>query len=726
MDEKALSVSVRFEPLGVDVDVPVGLLLADAAAQAGIRLQMPCGGEGLCGKCRVRLLPKAAPASAQPTADISPQSLDTGLPLAEARDCTEEKSLVSGSLGLEKNDELLAAPTAQEKRHFSADQLAAGWRLACQVPVLRPLLVEVPETSLAQAAAKILVAGQTLANFPIDPPVVKRFVVLPPPSRQDDAPDLDRLAKALETASTELVPPDEPIASARAMPKAKTESLRVDWPLLRQLPDRLRQYGFQGTAVLAGEWLLDFEPGDTTDQHYGVAVDIGTTTMAAALIHLPTGRQLAVQAELNPQTAFGDDVISRISYAQRSPDHLEELRSAVIGAIDRMIGQLAEQVGIKREQIYYTSLVGNTTMQHLACGITPQYLGQVPFTPAAGDSLVGQAAGLGLRIHPAGLVYVAPVIGGYVGGDIVAGMVAVGLAGQDRPTLFLDIGTNGEIVLAAGGRLFAAATAAGPAFEGARICHGMRAAPGAIERIHFDGQWHIRTVGNQRPKGICGSALIDLAAELLRLGLVRPDGRLVPTGPEDRLQEAVREGDWPESFWPKPDSSPAQLPSSARVADLAQRWTQQHGEPAFVICPAEQSATGRPILLTQRDVRQLQLAAGAIRTGIQMLLRRAGLQVRDLEAVWVAGAFGTYIRRRNAQRIGLLPPELPAERIRFLGNTALAGARLLVLSRQAQTEASRLARSAQHIDLAAEPDFAALFAEAMCFPEGHSLPSGDL
>ncbi len=694
--------------MGATLQVAEGTLLADAAVQAGIQLQMPCGGEGLCGKCRVRLAQGAA------------------------------------------------MPTAQEKRHFSAEQLAAGWRLACQTPVLAPVEVEVSETSLAQAATKILVAGQVLADFPIDPPVVKRLVALPPPNRQDEAADLDRLLRAIradtpepfrpvgetslssvrdrpasrqtgrvrgpsaegsgptaegrrhfpaqpthlrpeEKESLEELPPGECQILEALPPKETPGAIRVDWPLVRQLPDRLRQCGFRGTAVLADDRLLDFEPGDTADQLYGAAVDIGTTTLAAALIHLPTGRQLAVQADLNPQTAFGDDVISRISYAQQSTAHLEELRSAVVSAINRLIGQLADQAGIRREQIYYISLVGNTTMQHLACGITPQYLGQVPFTPAAGGSLVGPAAGLGLDIHPAGLVYVAPVIGGYVGGDIVAGMVAVGLAQQDRPTLFLDIGTNGEIVLAAGSGLYAAATAAGPAFEGARISYGMRAAAGAIERIYFNGQWHIRTIGGARPRGICGSALIDLAAELLRLGGIRPDGRLVANAvgaPEGKLAQ------------------PGQTPTS-----LADRWTVANGEPAFVICPAEQAGTGQPILLLQRDVRQLQLATGAIRAGIRLLLRRAGIRPLDVKAVWLAGGFGNYIRRRNAQRIGLLPPELPVERIRFLGNTALAGARLLTLSRQAQAEAERLARSAQHIDLAAEPDFAAVFAESMIFPE---------
>lgn len=627
MDEKPPSVPVRFKPLGLTVEVAEGTLLAEAAAQAGVELQMPCGGEGLCGKCRVRLLEGATP------------------------------------------------PTAQEIRRFSAEELTAGWRLACQTPVLGPLEVEVPDTSLAQMAAKILVTGQVLADFPIDPPVVKRFVALPPPSRQDDTPDLDRLVRAVLASD----PKTEDYETGREKP------LRVDWPLVRQLPDRLRQSGFQGTAVLADDQLLDFEPGNTVDQHYAAAVDIGTTTLAAALIHLPTGREAAVRAALNPQTAFGDDVISRISYAQRSAAHLEELRSAVASAIDCLIGQLADQAGIRREQIYYITLAGNTTMQHLACGITPRYLGEAPFTPAAGGRLAGQAAGLGFHIHPAGLVYVAPVIGGYVGGDIVAGMVAVGLAQQDRPTLFLDIGTNGEMVLAAGGELYAAATAAGPAFEGARITHGMRAAPGAVERIYFDGQWHIRTIGGERPRGICGSALIDLAAELLGLGMLRPDGRL---------------------HRPDPRTSPPN-----------HRWMESNGEPAFVICLPEQTAGKEPIVLTQRDVRQLQLAVGAIRTGIRLLLRRTDLEPSDLERVFLAGGFGNYIRRRNAQRIGLLPSELPVERIQFLGNTALAGARLLALSRTAQAEAERLAQAAQHIDLAAEPEFASVFAESMVFPE---------
>lgn len=625
MAEGNQKIAVRFEPLGTLVEVALGTLLAEAAAEAGLVLQMPCGGEGLCGKCRVRL--------------------------------------VQGT----------SEPSSEERRLFSPEELEAGWRLACQTAVDQPLIVEVQEGSLLRSTGPILVSGQALASFPLDPQVVKRFLILPPPTRQDDAPDLVRIGRALAESSC---PSEQPMCPS---------PLQVPWHLVRQLPDRLRQSGFQGTAVLADDRLLDFELGDTTSEHYAVAVDIGTTTLAAALLHVPTGQDAAVVARLNPQTALGDDVISRIAYAQRGPDELDQLHQPVISAIDEMIGQLVQRVGIRREQIYQITLVGNTTMQHLLCRINPRYLGEVPFVPATGWGWSTEAGELGLEIHPAGLAYVAPVIGGYVGGDIVAGMVAAGLDQQEAPTLFLDIGTNGEIVLRAGGRLYAAATAAGPAFEGARIAHGMRATTGAIEKVSFDGQWHLRVIAGARAQGMCGSALIDLVAELLRLGVVRPNGRLVrpPDGPEE----------------------------------VRYRIQEFNGEPAFLICTPTESATGKAILLTQRDVRQLQLATGAIRAGIQLLLRRAGLQVLDVQNVFLAGGFGNYIRRRNAQRIGLLPPELPGERIRFLGNTALAGARVLALSRQARALAEHLARTTQHLDLATEPDFATTFAKAMIFPE---------
>jgi uncharacterized 2Fe-2S/4Fe-4S cluster protein (DUF4445 family) len=360
----------------------------------------------------------------------------------------------------------------------------------------------------------------------------------------------------------------------------------------------------------------------------------------------------------------------------------------VVEAVDEMIGQLVDEAGIARERIYETTFSGNTTMQHLLCRIDPHYLGEVPFVPATSGHISVQAVRLGINIHPRGRAYVLPTIGGFVGGDTVAGLLATGLADASGPSILIDIGTNGEIVLAAGGKLWATATAAGPAFEGARILHGMRGCSGAIERVAVDGQLHTRVIGNVPPVGLCGSALIDVGAELLRHKIITPEGRFC---------------------------LPDELPHDV-LPDMGRRVVSHDGQPAFLLVDESESGTGKPILLTQGDVRQLQLASGAIRAGAQLLLRRAELEPADLEQGLVAGGFGNFIRRSRAQRIGLLPPGIPRDRIRYQGNTSLAGARLVALSRSARQQAEEIARRTEHVDLSTDRHFQWTFADAMIFP----------
>jgi len=457
---------------------------------------------------------------------------------------------------------------------------------------------------------------------------------------------------------------------------------------VREIPALLRQAEFRGTAVLADGWLLDFEPGNTEAECFGAAFDVGTTTLAGMLVDLRTGQALALSSRLNPQTGFGDDVLARVLHASQSPGALEELHHAVISAVDEMLGELVEQAGVERRRVYELSFAGNTTMQHLLCRIDPRHLGEVPFVPATADRLLVDAAGLGLHAHARARAYVMPVIGGFVGGDTVAGILATSLADAQGPTLLVDIGTNGEIVLCAGGQIAAASTAAGPAFEGARILHGMRGSSGAIEKVIVDGGLRINVIGDVPPVGLCGSALIDLAAELLRHGVLSREGRL-------------RSGqELPERLLP----------------ELHQRVVPYNQHAAFLLASESETGTGRPIVVTQRDFRELQLASGAIRAGIAILLRRAGLGPADLESVLIGGGFGNFIRRSNAQQIGLLPPEIPRHRIRYQGNTSLAGARLVTISRRARQMAEELARRTRHVDLSSDPEFRWAFAESMIFP----------
>jgi uncharacterized 2Fe-2S/4Fe-4S cluster protein (DUF4445 family) len=404
---------------------------------------------------------------------------------------------------------------------------------------------------------------------------------------------------------------------------------------------------------------------------------------------LNTGQELAVASRLNPQTGVGDDVITRIQHARDHPQGLGELHEAVATACDEMIGQMADQAKIARRQIYELSFSGNTTMLHLLCRIDPRHLGEVPFVPATGGHLLVPASQLGLRIHPRGRAYVMPIIGGFVGGDTVSGILATSLTRAEGPTLLVDIGTNGEIVLFAQGKLFAAATAAGPAFEGARITHGMRSTRGAIEKVIVDGRFRTNVIGGTAPLGLCGSALIDLVAGLLRHRILTPEGRLC---------------------------LPEELPDDV-LPELRRRVVAGDGQVSFLVVPEAESGTGKPIVLTQRDVRQLQLASGAIRAGIAILLNRAGLRPDDLQAVLVAGGFGNFIRRSNAQRIGLLPGAIPRHRIRYQGNTSLAGARLVLVSVRARQLADQLARRTEHVDLSTDPGFQRTFADAMIFPD---------
>ena len=318
--------------------------------------------------------------------------------------------------------------------------------------------------------------------------------------------------------------------------------LQADLGLVRKLPRRLRDAHFQGTAVLDGNRLIDFEPGNTVWDSYGVAVDLGTTTLVAALLDLATGRQVRIVSRLNPQTRFGDDVLTRILMARTSSAGLEQLQQVVVEAIDEMIGELCDATGIARQQVYHVTLAGNTTMQQLFCGIDPGPLGEVPFVPAVQQGLAFPAAEGGLQIHPRGRVYVLPIIGAFVGGDIVGGILATGLADCTSPTLLIDIGTNGEIVLLADGKLTATSTAAGPGLRRRRIAQGMRASQGAIEKVVVDQKLHVHVIGHVPPLGLCGSALIDATAELFRHGIVSPQGRLMSPDelPADVLPDLAR------------------------------------------------------------------------------------------------------------------------------------------------------------------------------------------
>jgi uncharacterized 2Fe-2S/4Fe-4S cluster protein (DUF4445 family) len=417
----------------------------------------------------------------------------------------------------------------------------------------------------------------------------------------------------------------------------------------------------------------------------GVAVDIGTTTVVAKLFSMADGRHLATEAVLNPQTIHGDDVISRIGYAQTSAE-LAHLQKLIIDCLNRLIERLCTKASANPRQIYEVCAVGNTTMNHILLKLPIKQLGQAPYKAFSLDAHSGPARHLGLRINPAGRFYAAENIAGFVGSDTVAVGLATCIYAAKRPTLAIDIGTNGEIILGTADRLCAASCAAGPAFEGARITYGSRAVEGAIQGVFAaNDDIDIDVIGGGPAYSICGSGLIDAVAVLLDLGVIDTTGRFTAV---EELREHV---------------------SSAILA----RMTQYNGQPA--LCLAEPSeAGGQRILLTQKDVREAQLAKAAIRSGIKLLEKEMGIEERDIENVFMAGAFGNYIRRESALRIGLLP-NVAVERIRFVGNAAASGAQMMLLSTRCRQMAHELACKVQYIEIAHEKDFNDIFAESILF-----------
>ena len=531
------------------------------------------------------------------------------------------------------------------------------------------LVVEIPDDSLEGGAQQILTASARLAgDLALAPSVRVVPLALGEPSRDDPRPDLQRLCDAAGTAL------DLPLA------------------LLRRLPGILRDSAWNVALVLDGDSVLDIFPAASARRCCGMAFDLGTTTVVGSLYDLKTGERLAAASALNPQIPLGDDVLARIE-ASRHGDGGTALQAAAARCIGALVADACAQAGTSPEDVYQIVVAGNTTMQQLLAGLDCGALASVPFVPVFRDALRVSAAALGIAAHPNASVWLFPQIGGFVGGDTAAGILAANLDHVAAPTLFLDIGTNGEIVLALpGGRLLATSTAAGPAFEGARISCGMRATRGAIDSVALrDGDLRVTTIGNAPAAGLCGTALIDAVAAFLDCGMVDATGRILD---EDEL----------------PDGLPAALRA---------RLSEDDDGPVLVLAPA---ADGRSaVVLTQRDIRELQLAAGALRAGSEILLARAGLTTADLGAVLLAGAFGNYIRKANALRIGILPA-IDEERVAFIGNAASEGAVRALLSTSERGHARTAAARAEHVDLGTDPEFQNAFGMAMIFPD----PDGDL
>jgi len=459
----------------------------------------------------------------------------------------------------------------------------------------------------------------------------------------------------------------------------------------RFFEQRILTEGIEGRRQILPDIYEKYRKGDSTATIFGVAIDIGTTTVVAKLIDMATGQCLATQATLNPQSRYGDDVISRISYAQND-EKLAQLHTAIIDGINHLIGQLCYQASIGANHIYEVCVVGNTTMNHLFLKLPVVQLGQAPYKAFSLDSHDVSAERLSLQINPTANIHTVENIAGFVGSDTTAGALAVDIDSANDETLFVDIGTNGELVLNTNGHLYAASCAAGPAFEGARISCGSRAVEGAIEGVLLsEGDIDLTVIGNDAPRSICGSGLVDAVAVLLDLGILDATGRFVePRTLKDKLPPTI-----------------------------AARIIEQDGQPGFCLTRA---ATGlplrkqgeQPVFLTQKDIRELQLAKAAIGAGVKVLLRKTGIKETEIRQILLAGAFGNYIRPQSALRIGLLP-DVPLERIYFVGNAAVAGAQMILVSRLCRAKAKELAHKIEYVEIAHEPDFQTVFADCMSF-----------
>jgi uncharacterized 2Fe-2S/4Fe-4S cluster protein (DUF4445 family) len=530
-----------------------------------------------------------------------------------------------------------------DPRAFSPDELRNGWRLACRAAAQQDMTIEVPPLQTRPKAALAGVGRHVILR----PAVQKRYVELEEPTMEDQRSDLERLLDAMDDV--------EP---------------RVPLEVVRTLGRTLRESDWKVTAVLADDVLIGVEPGDTSGRRHAIAFDLGTTTVVATLLDLETGQPRAVRSILNAQQPFGADVISRISATMLEEEALERLQKHAHETLRTLTDEVCTEAGVDAAEVYEVVVTGNVTMIQLALGIDPEPLSMAPFTIAARRLPEARAADFGLAVHERAPAILFPALGAYVGPDIVAGVLATGLTLDRRVRLFIDVGTNSEIVLGSSGRAVACAAPAGPAFEAAQIRCGMRAAEGAIEGVKVvDGDVQLTVIGDVEPQGLCGSGLVDAVAELVGAGILDHSGRF--------------------------------------VADSSERLDKVGEETVFHLADG--------VYLSQRDVRELQFAKASIATGWQILCRQLEIDPAEIAQVLLGGSFGTYLTPASAVRIGLVP-KLPLPRIVAAGNVAGEGAKIVALSVTERAAANAVLDEVEYVELSGREDFNDLFIDQLAFP----------
>ncbi|MSV83663.1 MAG: DUF4445 domain-containing protein [Actinobacteria bacterium] len=552
-------------------------------------------------------------------------------------------------------------PSKLDFRAFTETEIKEGWRLACLVRTAKDIFVDVPALTTRPKAATVGVGRQVILR----PAVQKRYIELEEPSLADQRTDIVRVFDAV----------DDIVANA---------SLAS----MRELPRILRAANFKVTAIFVDQEFLGIEAGDTTALRYGIAYDLGTTTVVATLLDLNTGTPVAVKSMLNKQQPFGADVITRISATMLDPDALAKLSGLAQETLNQLTQEVCLEADVNPNNVYELAIAGNATMVQLLLGIDPEPLGVAPFIMASADYPNISVKEIGIEVHPLAKAVILPSLGAYVGGDIIAGALASGMDRDKRLRLFIDVGTNCEIVLGDGDKIVATAAPAGPAFEAASIKCGVRAASGAIETIKVvDGDLEIGTIDDSPAIGICGSGLVDACASLVEVGLLDHSGKFV--------------------------SNEAALTISPK---LASRLVTREGERVFVLSwSKEVGDLSDCVFLTQRDVRELQFAKAAIATGWALLLEEFGVKESEIQQVLLAGSFGSYLSPSSAIKIGLVP-KLSVMRIMSAGNVAGEGAKMVLLSAQERHGAQALLEEIDYIELSDRTDFNDKFVERLAFP----------
>lgn len=605
---------VFFEPDCKKIRIAYGFSVLQAARRVGVNIRSECGGRGVCGKCKVII----------------------------------------------KNPKAVNEITEIEKRCLSDREVNLGYRLACQTKIYGNLKVVVPNESKFKIR-RIQVEGLK-RPIKLDPTVKKFHLKLSKPSLLDVKPDFERLLEAL---SQQIL---------------NVDRFEIGYETLKELPETLRRRDWDVTVIL---WdfskIVDVEPGDTSDALFGFAVDVGTSKIVGYLVNLNTGETVNIKTLENPQTGYGEDILSRLTFTISNRKNLKILQRLVVEGINRLMTEACKDAKISLSNIYEVVIVGNTAMHHLLLAIQPKYVTLPPFTPAIKGEVNFRAKELNINISRGGIVTFLPLIAGFIGSDVLADLLATGFYRLKKLSLLMDIGTNTEIILGNFKEILSCSCASGPAFEGFHIKDGMKAMKGAIERLGIEPDYEVwyRTIGDVKPLGICGSAIIDVVAEMFKRGIIDNRGRFNSNIRTERLR-----------------------------GDNAKE---------FVLVWGNETATGKDITVTQKDIDEVLLAKAAIFTGCSILMKKWNAEVKNIEKVFVAGNFGNYINLENAKVLGLIP-DIPNKKVVFVGNAAISGAKMALVSRRIRRIAKTLSKKVRYFELTLDPDFNKEFIDAMFIP----------